>query len=289
MSVTLCISGIVLHLEGVSSEEIPVNSQLFASVKPADADYAYTFRFVDELPSPASSWQSVYQRHNIQVWRSGEQERRQLSVNSPADAYCVYEETSSHEADIWFLEALRSELTIDTMFISCLSLERRMASRGAYILHCAYLNHQGHAILFSGPSGIGKSTHAELWTRHVEDCSVINGDRCLIRQESDGSFTANGWPVCGSSGICQDVSLPLKAIVFIEQTPGNQIIPEGMMQHFRRLYTQITINHWDTEATVAGMDWIQALMEKVKVYVYGCNMAPDAPMALKNVLSPSQT
>ena len=58
-----------------------------------------------------------------------------------------------------------------------------------------------------------------------------------------------------------------------------------MMQHFRRLYTQITINHWDTLATTAGMDWIQSLMQRVTVCTYGCNMAPDAPMELKQYLT----
>ena len=288
MPITLRIGGCLLQLHGVSVEEIPENTRLFICDCTVEPEFTYTFHFVDQLPSPSSTWQTVYQRYNIHVWRQDELERRLLSVNSPADAYCVYEEKSNNGADIWFLSPLRGELTIDTMFISCLSLERRMTAHNAYILHCAYLNFQGKAILFSGPSGIGKSTHAELWTRHVEGCRVMNGDRCLIRREADGSYSANGWPVCGSSGICHDVSLPLSAIVFIEQTPENLIIPEGMMQLYRRLFAQFTINHWDTEATVAGMDWIQALMEKVKVYVYGCNMAPDAPMALKNVLSPSQ-
>lgn len=285
MSFCLKINNWLFRFSGIEPGEIPANSQLFAVAEgEAVTDYFYHFHFVDSLPAADAGWNSVYQKHNIHVYRRGELERRLISVASPADAYAVYEETSDHGADIWFLRSLREELTIDTMFVSCLALERRMLVQDAYILHCCYLCYQGKALLFSGPSGAGKSTHADLWVKNIEGCHVVNGDRCLISRGADGRFMAHGWPVCGSSGICHVESHPIEAIVFIEQTPLNQPIPENTSGLFRRLIAQITINYWDHTSTEHATDWVLSLMGEVKTMVYGCNMEDDASTTLHKIL-----
>ncbi len=297
---------ILLHLHhhhyrlcGITHDLLPDNTLLFVSDESAadtqEVEFTFEFHFVEQLPvipndpknskAPKDPFIPVYSRHNICIWQNGPLQRRQISVNSPSDAYAVYEETSATHADIWFMEGLRQELRIDTIFISTLSLERHLAPHGTYIFHCAYMLHHNRAILLSGPSGAGKSTHAELWHRHVEGTRIINGDRGLICREPDGSFVVDGWPVCGSSGICHNETHPLGAIVFIEQTPGNQVIAENLPQHYRRVFAQLTINHWDVAATTAAADWIMSLCTAIPIVTYGCNIAPDAPYPLLDYLN----
>ena len=314
MSLILSLHHHHFQLRGLTPDRLPENTLLFlndqadSSAEAPEVEFTYDFHFVDQLPilsldnksaetgSPKSgenqdhpnigviddpSWGvPIFTRHNICIWQRGILQRRLLSVSSPADAYALYEETSTHHADIWFLNQLNEDLRYDTVFISTLSLERHLAPHGIYIFHCAYMLHEGRAILLSGPSGAGKSTHAELWHRHVEGTRVINGDRGLICREKDGSFVVDGWPVCGSSGICHNEQHPLGAIVFIEQTPGNQVIPEGLAQCYRRIFAQLTVNNWDVAATSTAADWIMSLCMAVPVVAYGCNMAPDAPYPL---------
>lgn len=283
------------RLRGINAAELPENTLLFASEEQGGTsgetpvERTFDYHFVKVLPTlptngDDSGWALAFARYNIMVWRKGERERRMLSVSSQADAYAVYEETSATHADIWVLEAIRSDLRVDTIFISTLSLERHLAPHGCYIFHCANMLYNGKSILLSGPSGAGKSTHAELWRRHVEGTRVVNGDRSLICRQPDGTFTTDGWPVCGSSGICHNEQHPLGAIVFIEQTPGNQVMPEGLAPHFRRLFAQLTVNHWDAEATAKAADWAMTLCAQVPVITYGCNMAPDAPLPLRQAL-----
>ena len=57
---------------------------------------------------------------------------------------------------------------IDPMFTSLLALERRLVKKNSMILHCAYVEYQGEAILFSAPSETGKTTQANLWKSTVE-------------------------------------------------------------------------------------------------------------------------
>ncbi|MBO4658891.1 MAG: hypothetical protein J5637_04655 [Prevotella sp.] len=308
MSLILTLHHHRYRLRGLTPDLLPDNTLLFLSdeadtqTEDNEAEFTFDFHFVEHLlpekpedlksldnpeslenglPHQVAAWGApIFARHNICIWQKDGLQRRQISTNSPFDAYAIYEETSPTHADIWFLKSLKEELRIDTVFISTLSLERHLAPHGLYIFHCAYMLHEGRAILLSGPSGAGKSTHAELWRRHVEDTRVINGDRGLICREADGTFVVNGWPVCGSSSICHNEQHPLGAIVFIEQTPGNKILPEGLAQHYRRVFAQLTINHWDVAATNAAADWIMSLCTAVPIVTYGCNMAPDAPYPL---------
>ena len=295
MSILLTLHQHHFRLCGIKAAELPENTLLFAKEEQegisgeTPVERTFDYHFVDQLPAPptegdGSGWVLTFARYNITVWRRGQEERRMLAVSSPADAYAVYEETSATHADIWVLEDIRKDMHVDTIFISTLSMERHLARHGIYIFHCANMLHNGKSILLSGPSGAGKSTHAELWCRHVEDTRVVNGDRSLICRESDGTYVTDGWPVCGSSEICHNEQHPLGAIVFIEQTPGNQVLPEGLAPHFRRFYAQLTVNHWDAAATAEAADWAMGLCAQVPILTYGCNMAPDAPQPLQQAL-----
>ncbi len=285
MNITLFLNNQYFLIDGISPQEIPNNSSIFCSnVHKGNFKFTYTFHFIDILPSIDDSWEVIYLRPNINIWSKNSLECRLLGVSSNHNVYALYEETSPDHANIWFKNSWRSQLNIDTIFISCLALERRMANLNSYILHCAYIVNNGKAILFSGPSGIGKSTHAQIWEQNIEGTRIINGDRCLITRNTDGTFMANGWPVCGSSQICHNESYPLHAIVFIQQTEENQVIEETAAKHFRRLFTQVTVNRWNQASLITAIDWMQDLINKVGIVTYGCNMSPDAPIPLINHL-----
>lgn len=64
------------------------------------------------------------------------------------------------------------------MFWSLLSLEKDLIKKKSTIFDCLYINYKNHAILFSGSSGMRKSTQADLW-KNNRNVSIINGDRYL--------------------------------------------------------------------------------------------------------------
>ena len=280
------ISSLVLELRGVTEYNIPANTLLF-NVKNDDSrisDLIYTFHFLDELPQLDLLWKLKYQRPNLLVFAAGKREARIIGLGNNSIPYAEYEEVDDKNINVYFLKAIQAELKIDTIFLSCLSLERHFAERGCYILHCAFLAYKGQAILFSGPSGIGKSTHADLWCKNIPNCHIVNGDRCLICLNKDGTYEACGWPVCGSSGICFKEHYPLKAIVFMEQSFINHVVGESLMNYYKRLTAQITINHWNVEATGKALDWMLKLVQTIKITTYTCNMNSDAPVILHDYL-----
>lgn len=282
----LTIGPLTLAISGLTEEEIPANSRLFIdrSDLPGQADIHYTFHFVDRLSMPSNDWQVAFQRNDIVVFKQEDREARLLAVGNMQAAYALYQERNTEEVDIYFFKALKQELTIDTMFASCLCLERPLSQRGCYILHCAYLDYRGQAILFSGASGIGKSTHADLWCRTIPDTRVLNGDRALFCPSPDGGYEVQGWPVCGSSGICHNERRPLRTIVFMEQAPENSIRPKTAMQHFKALTSQVTINWWNPPFTRRALDELLTLTGAISINTYACNMNPEAAFTLRQHL-----
>lgn len=89
------------------------------------------------------------------------------------------------------------------------------------VLHASYIVTDLGAILFTAPSGTGKSTQAELWRKH-RNAEIINGDRAVIGIENGVAY-AYGYPISGSSDDCQNVSSKICAIVSLKQAKNNSI------------------------------------------------------------------
>ena len=215
----LTIGKLNIRLDGVEAGQVPENTLLFRSDF-QEADLEYTFR-LGENPA-VGAYPVVYRAKDIVVFgKPGGLEARLLYMPDSHICYAYYEEISDRKINVYINGAYREHLRIDTIFISLLALERHEARREAFILHCAYMDFGGKAILFSGPSGIGKSTHSGLWCAEYPDkARVLNGDKCLLTREDDGRIFANGWPVCGSSGICHNEKREVAGIVLLQQHTG---------------------------------------------------------------------
>ena len=201
-------------------------------------------------------------------------------------AYANYRETDVHSAEI-IVENEAREDPIDSLFTSLFALERRMIVHGGLILHCAYIECRVKGILFSAPSGVGKSTQAALWEKY-RNGKVINGDRALLRKD-DGKWIACGWPVCGSSGICHQKNVPIHAIVMLRQGKENRAVRLSPAKAFGQLYPQITINQWNPDFIQSAMNGIEDLIMQVPVWQLTCDISEDAVQCLERALFPDGT
>ena len=88
----------------------------------------------------------------------------------------------------------------DSLFLAIRPVFLFLAQKkGMFVLHSASLLYLEKAWLFSGPSGMGKSTHMALWKK-LFDTPFLNGDLNLIGKEGD-QFVVYGIPWCGTSEI----------------------------------------------------------------------------------------
>lgn len=152
----------------------------------------------------------------------------------------------------------------------------------ALVYHSSSLSHSGTGIAFSADSGVGKSTHTSLWMKHIPDCEYINDDTPLIYKQ-DEKIYVSGTPFAGTSGINNNISVPLKAIVFLERAKENAIEKISSLQAFPLIMEQIK-TPFDTELVDCALSVIGDILKKVSVYKLRCNMEPDAAFTSFEIL-----
>lgn len=152
---------------------------------------------------------------------------------------------------------------------SHIALEALLLQRDAMILHASFVSTRYGGLLFSGVSGIGKSTQADLWQRY-EGAELLNGDRTVLRR-MDGVWTAFGSPYAGSSNCFVNESRPVRAIVLLSQGSACSLRRLSPAAAFRGLYAGMTVNLWDDRYVARVCDLLAAL----DVPVYALTCTPD--------------
>ena len=248
-------------------------------------EYTYHIEISDFLPSMEG--EVIAQRPDLTVLQhkteSGQSlECRLIGVKGNPEYYACYREVSENCAEVTLVGDRIAELHIDPMFTSLLALERRLVQKDSMVLHCAYVEYQGEAILFSAPSETGKTTQANLWEKY-RGSRTVNGDRSLLGKIDD-RWTAQGWPVCGTSEVCNNEAVPIKAVVMLSQAKENRAERLSPGHAFPLLYSQITVNKWNTEDHIHTMDLIEAFLGSVPVLHLGCTISEEAVACLEDVL-----
>ena len=169
-----------------------------------------------------------------------------------------------------------------------LGLERLLLQQERLCLHAACVRTDVGGILFSGPSGIGKSTQAALWCQH-RSAVEINGDRPILSR-SGGGWLAWGSPYAGSSRCHVNVSCPVRAVVMLRQGKRCSIRRLSLPEAFRAIWSGITVNSWDAGQVRRASDLVLELSASVPVFAFTCT--PDITaveyleQALKEVWTP---
>lgn len=150
------------------------------------------------------------------------------------------------------------------------------------MLHASYIAYNGGAILFAAPSQTGKSTQARLWEQHA-GAELINGDRVLLGKRK-GVWYAHGYPNCGSSDVCKNISLPIRAIVILRQGQENKIQPLAQAQRVRSLVTGFALHRWQETDMDRAFDLAQELAAEVPVLGMTCRPDEAAVEKLRQYL-----
>ena len=203
-------------------------------------------------------------------------------TSDPCACTCICDADPLHVTGWIYPEAADYFRTLDNL-LDAANLEHMLTALGAVSLHSSFITHCGQAILFSAPSGTGKSTQAALWEQYAH-AEQINGDRSVIRCV-DGVWTAFGFPFAGSSGIYKNKSAPIRAIVVLRQAKDNTIERLGASEAFRLLYSETAIQRWNTQGHAAAVDLLIRLSAAVPVYRLCCTPDARAVALLQQTLS----
>ena len=225
----------------------------------------------------------VIYRDNLTVFQTSGGECRFINFLGMDWHYAVSSQEGVNQYHVWCVPEVAEMLDQDTVYLAAFSLEKQAIKDHSMILHSAYMCYEDTAVLFSAPSETGKSTQAGLWEKY-RGTWTVNGDRSLLIREEDGWY-ANGWPVCGSSEICNNKSYPVRAIVMLSQAKENRISRLKGLEALRKVMEQITINAWNSEFQIQAMDELEILLKEVPVYHLECDISEDAVRCLEDVLA----
>lgn len=143
-------------------------------------------------------------------------------------------------------------------------------------LHSSAIEWEGKAYLFSGPSGMGKSTHTRLWQSIYPDAQVFNDDKPALRC-MDGKWFAYGTPWCGKDGININMKVPLGGICFLCRGDTNSIRRLSPLEATARIISQTTRRFKTEQRLDLLLSHVEKLVSMIPVYELHC--LPDADAA----------
>lgn len=135
-------------------------------------------------------------------------------------------------------------------------------------LHASAIELNGQAFLFSGRSGIGKSTHSRLWKQlHGNKAHIINDDKPILRW-IDGIWYVYGTPWCGKDGINENRKAPLAGICMLKQAEENSIVRLTKLEAMRTIMP-CTLHKWRKKEDMERLlDLIEKLLEEIPIYKF---------------------
>ncbi len=166
--------------------------------------------------------------------------------------------------------------------LTAMEIEHTSVENSGVLFHAACIEVEGEAILFTAPSGVGKSTQADLWCKE-KGAELINGDRCIIT-DVDGKYFMCGVPYCGSSRVRKNRTLPLKAVVYLTQAPVSAVHRLYGLNSFRSLWEGCCINTWCSSDVEKSVELVTGIAENVPVLKLDCTPDVTAVNVLEKML-----
>lgn len=107
------------------------------------------------------------------------------------------------------------------------------------VVHGVALKYKDKGFLFVAPSGVGKTTHTNLWKKYLkEDVSIINGDKPILEFAPSGIILhSNPW--CGKEGIYTKTTAKLNAICIISRAQNCSIEKISFLSNLDKMLNQI--------------------------------------------------
>lgn len=277
-----CFAGVELLID-LPDDKMYIDGRMLEPFRVEAVSQPHCFRLemVEQLPSPVGEYVAGTDR--FRVYQSEDRQIRYFGVVEDGwdKAYARAEHRGMEHRVL--LKASRFPDRVGANIVmNCLAAEHLVALAGGFILHSAYINWGGKGILFTAPSGTGKSTQAALWEQ-LRGAEIINGDRSAVRIES-GTAVACGIPFAGSSGICKNRTLPLAAIVYLSQAKETTIRRLTGFGAFRAIWEGCSVNTWDGEDVRLVSKAVQRVSEAVPVFHLACRPDVSAVEALEGLL-----
>jgi len=271
---TLKIGGLSIDLFG-EEKAYSRNFDIFAADRREEADLSV----VTHLGDPYLNKNGTVLLRNRELWVMKREEGYAFLFPEAKNILQATLKNDGSRADFYIKPPIDDILTADLFHAIRLVFLYLAQRRDMFAMHSASIVYNGKLWLFSGRSGMGKSTHASLWNK-LYGTPIANGDLNLITI-SNGTALVHGIPWCGTSNTCDTGTHPLGGIVLLSR--GSNDVVETLSESDKILLVmqRFISPSWTDEQLARNIDFSSELIKRVPVCRLKCTNKPSAAERMK--------
>lgn len=278
---TFNISGIVvcLHLQ----HEILVEDRFKLFMSDEKPDYNIYFQKVETLDN--TDGEVFYEGISYAAFSNNDSEFKRKFWDRKRNKYLYSTGTYDWKNRVIIVKYLQGEEEMFGCVNACffyIAWEEILMHERRIMLHSSFVETAYGSILFSGVSGAGKSTQADLWYKY-RNSRMLNGDRTIL-QWSNEELIGYGSPYAGSSKCYIDDSSRISAIVFPEKKNFCKVRKLDRGTAFRRIFSGLTVNSWNVEFVEFACSMAEKIVKLIPCYELSCTPDKNAVEVLEKVL-----
>lgn len=276
----VCIAGLTVDITSTDVAFFEKRLQAYRCDSSGKADLRMSFSTPAELAVPQGPTTTCNERLRVTKLADGRTCRWLCNSKTGRLLQTITATPDYAEAEICVL-ANRQHPTLtltdfEYMFTG-LVFSDRLTYLNGMILHGSSLAFDGNGLVFSAPSGTGKSTHAALWRRQYgERVCMINDDKPAIRFDVAGTPVIYGTPWSGKTDLNTNTAAPLRALVFLERQSQNTIRQLSATESLLYIGRELALPYHDTALGEQLWDTAARLVQAVPVFMLGCTISSEA-------------
>ncbi len=273
------VAEVEIELQAGDVEFFAKRTAPYASDATAPIQLQMKSHVVDEIvPPEGEPLFSVHQRLGLRLpdgdlvhYRLSSDEKRviQLTRHSP----------DASQAEMWcaFGREDQAYATEYEYAYTGFHFAHRLSALGGAVLHGSAIAYRGEGIVFSAPSGTGKSTHTSFWKeRFGEDVIFVNDDKPALRFPAGERPMMYGTPWSGKTDLNTNLAVPLKAIVFLQRGAENSIRRLSFPESMFHLSEELVRPYTDEQVGARLVDRMIELAQGTPIYLLTCTKDPAA-------------
>jgi len=154
-----------------------------------------------------------------------------------------------------------------SFMLAGIAFRNHLLTRDGIVIHSSSISWEGKGIVFTAPSGTGKSTHVKLWERYIgQKVTTVNDDTPAIRIK-EGDPVLYGTPWSGSTDKFNNTSVPLAAVVVLEQSSENTIRELSAAEALPKVMPRSFLPYFDENLMIKAYEVLEKIISSVPFYL----------------------
>lgn len=240
----------------------------------ADASPMFVLHVSEEAFPDMEGWEHMHTESSepslprVEIYRRADEWLFRLAYTRDGDIVAVLH-TDADWSNVT-LSVRHEALRFAVDFAAMMSYACCAAPHRILLFHASVVMRSGRGWLFLGRSGTGKSTHSQLWLSAFPDAELLNDDNPVVRILPDDCVQVYGSPWSGKTPCYRNLSVPVAALVQLQQAPSNAICPLKMTQAYPFLLSSVNGLKLVPAIMDRLYDTIAQLLGHCKVYKLDC-------------------